>query len=116
MAVSYLDCTSVMGTGTYVTSMSGFFFSNSAMIFSQTGVRTPPLLSQKVMVPLPEPSPPLAVPSSPQAVAVRASTAVSATAAVPLRFRWIVFFMVGSSLVGWVPRWCSVVLRWCDTG
>ncbi len=59
MAVSYFDCTSVMGTGTYVTSMSGFSFSNASMIFCHTAVRAPPLLSQKVIPPLPEPSFPL---------------------------------------------------------
>ena len=85
MAVSYLDWTSVAAIPTYLTSMSGFVFSKSAMISFQMSVRTPPLLSQKTISPLPLPSsplsPPAPLPSSPQAVAVSASTALRATAA-----------------------------------
>ena len=89
MAVSTLDWYSVAAIGTYLMLMSGFAFSNSAMISFQMSVRTPPLLSQKVISPLPLPSAPLSpaepLPSSPQAVAVSASTAVRATAAAERR-------------------------------
>lgn len=86
IAVSYFDCTSAAATPTYFTLMSGYFFSNLAMISFQMSVRTPPLLSQKVMVPLPLPSLPLPlVPSVPQAVAVRASADSAATAVTPVR-------------------------------
>src|SRR5690349_9061716 len=98
MAVSYLDCTSAIGMGTYLTSMSGYFFSKSWMISFQTAVRGPPLLSQKVISPLPLPSPPLALPSSPHAVAVRASTAARETAAVARPRCVFEMFMIGSSL------------------
>lgn len=88
-AVSTLDWYSVAAIPTYLTSMSGFAFSKSAMIFFQTSVRIPPLLSQKTISPLPLPSAPLSpadpLPSSPQAVAVSASTALRATAAAERR-------------------------------
>src|SRR3954447_16637773 len=76
--------------------MPGFFFSKSAMISFQMSVRTPPLLSQKVISPLPEPSSPLSpappLPSSPQAVAVSASTEPRATAvAARLLLRMLLF-------------------------
>lgn len=82
MAVSTLDWYSVEAIPTYWTSMSGLAFSKSAMISFQMSVRTPPLLSQKTIFPLPSPSAPAPpLPSSPQAVAVSARTAPRATAA-----------------------------------
>ncbi len=82
IAVSTLDWYSVDAIPTYSTSMSGFFFSKSAMISFQMSVRTPPLLSQKTIFPVPLPSAPSPepLPSSPQAVAVSARTAPRATA------------------------------------
>ncbi len=81
MAVSYFDCTCAIGIPTYLTLMSGLAFSNSAMISFQTVGAGPPLLSQNVIVPLPEPSAPWSpagtMPSSPQAVAVSARRAQS---------------------------------------
>ncbi len=63
--------------------MSGYFFSNLAMICFQIAVRGPPLLSQKTILPLPDPSDPEPDPSSPHAVADRARASVTATAATP---------------------------------
>lgn len=128
MAVSYLDCTSAIGIGTYLTLMSGYFFSKSLMISVHTAVRGPPLLSQKVISPLPLPSVPLSLPSSPQAVAVSASTAARETAAAARPRCVFEMFMIGSSLsvvsVGaheWGVRWDPVPPRpgrfgrWCGS-
>lgn len=122
--MSYLDWALAAGIPTYLTLMSGFFFSKSAMICFQMSVRTPPLLSQKVIVPLPDPSPPLSpaapLPSSPHAVAVSASTEPRATAtAARLLLRMLVFIerlsscgcdgVVASRAVGKrLPRRCVI--------
>lgn len=96
MAVSTLDWYSVDAMPTYSTLMSGFAFWKSAMISFQMSVRTPPLLSQKTILPLPLPSSPLSppdpLPSSPQAVAVSARTDPRATAmAARLLLRILIF-------------------------
>lgn len=100
MAVSYLDCASVEAMPTYCTSMSGFAFSKSAMISFQIAVRTPPFSSQNTIFPVPEPSAPFApampLPSSPQAVAVRARAETRDIAAARRLLRGLT--MVGSLL------------------
>lgn len=112
MALSYLDWASGAATPTYWTSIFGFFFSKSAMISFQMSVRTPPLLSQKTILPLPLPSAPAApLPSSPQAVAVRASTVARDIAAATRPRCVLEMFMVGSSL--WVR---SVLVRFGRCG